>query len=220
MLIYLFVTVVSFYTVSEFIGINTSPAYQYSTYVKEIIIALTPLAITLAFPLIRKMFLRSFLASPILNKVTWFYIMGFFLLQYLTMKITYDYGILISESWRVFYNLDFPYITHFQYPVIGFTLYILSRVVLVPVIEEFFYRVFLIIFFRKWMNIWIAVLLQTVLFAAMHPFSPFSACIFGLLLGILYVRTKSILPGLILHAIWNLYSALIMNFDIWFIPRW
>ncbi|MFZ0370007.1 MAG: CPBP family intramembrane glutamic endopeptidase [Halobacillus sp.] len=220
MFLYGIVTVVSFYTVTELVGIDTSPAYQYSTYLKEIIIAIIPLLITISFPVIRKMFINSFVLSPLALKMTWVYITGFFLFQYLIMKITYDYGILISNSWRIFYNLEIPYITHFQYPVLGFSLYAIARVLIVPIIEEFFYRVFLITFFNKWVNIWVAVVLQMIIFSMNHPFSPFSAGVFGLLLGTLYVRTKSIIPGLILHSLWNLYSALIMNFDLWFIPRW
>ncbi|ASF38367.1 CPBP family intramembrane metalloprotease [Halobacillus halophilus] len=220
MFLYCIVTAVSFYTVTELVGIDTSPAFHYNTYVKEIIVALVPLMITLLFPVIRKMFLNSFVLTSLSLKMTWVYIIGFLLIQYLIMKITYDYEILISNSWRIFYNLEIPYITHFQYPILGFTLYVIARVLVVPIIEEFFYRVFLIAFFSKWVNTWIAVILQMLIFTVNHPFSPFSAGVFGLLLGILYVRTKSIIPGLLLHSLWNLYSALVMNFDLWFIPRW
>ncbi|GAA0500733.1 CPBP family intramembrane metalloprotease [Salinibacillus aidingensis] len=219
-LMYMFTVVISFYTVGELVGIDHSPAYHYETYLKEIAIALVPLIITLSFPPIRKMLWQSFDTSPLSSKKIWFYIIGFLLVYYFIFKITFDYEIFISKSWVIYYDWGIPYITYFTYPVLGFSLYIFSRVILAPIIEEFIYRVFFISFFSKWINVWIVVILQAAIFTFNHPFSPFLAGILGLFLGILYVKTKSIIPVLICHSVWNLYSALVMNFDFWFIPRW
>ncbi|WP_421803927.1 hypothetical protein [Halobacillus salinus] len=39
-------------------------------------------------------------------------------------------------------------------------------------------------------------------------------------LGWVHLKTKSILPSLIVHIGWNAYHLLVLNFAFEFIPRW
>lgn len=81
--------------------------------------------------------------------------------------------------------------------------------VVAPVAEEFFFRGYVFGALRNWKGMWVGAILTGLLFGAIHLGSapdvlylPILA-LFGLILCLLYVRTGSIYPCIVLHAINN-----------------
>lgn len=81
--------------------------------------------------------------------------------------------------------------------------------VVAPVAEEVFFRGYVFGALRNWRGMWVGALLTGTLFGAIHLGSapdvlylPILA-VFGVLLCLLYVRTKSLYPCIVLHAINN-----------------
>lgn len=75
--------------------------------------------------------------------------------------------------------------------------------------EELTYRgIFAAILFRRGAKTWLVVLLSSLIFALLHWPSGIAAIItaflFGLLLMAVYLKTRSIWPGVILHTIYNI----------------
>ncbi|MCW3011632.1 MAG: Abortive infection protein [Solirubrobacterales bacterium] len=81
--------------------------------------------------------------------------------------------------------------------------------VIAPVAEEFFFRGYVFGALRNWKGIWVGALLTGLIFGAIHLGSapdvlylPLLA-FFGVVLCLLYVKTGSIYPCIVLHAINN-----------------
>ena len=57
---------------------------------------------------------------------------------------------------------------------------------------------------------WIAILVSALIFASFHGFGAnfFTALLFGILVGWLYWRTRSIIPGIIIHIVNNSLTAI------------
>jgi len=84
------------------------------------------------------------------------------------------------------------------------------------VIEETFFRGWLYTILRRRMGAWSTILLVSIIFACAHLFvkiHPLRLATFfpGIVMGILREKSKNIFPGLIYHAIGNIWS-------IWFFP--
>lgn len=95
-------------------------------------------------------------------------------------------------------------------PVTGF----LSICVLAPVIEEVLVRGFILPGMERRYGLWPAVLLSTLMFAAMHfnLAQGLVVLVIGLALALLYMQTRSLLACILMHAVYNLFSYLIMLF--------
>ena len=81
----------------------------------------------------------------------------------------------------------------------------IGLVVLPPLVEEVVFRgVLLERFSVKW-RVGVAVILSAVLFGILHA-DPVGAGMFGIITGLLYLRTGSLWPGIIIHAVNNLVA--------------
>jgi hypothetical protein len=88
----------------------------------------------------------------------------------------------------------------------------ISIVVTGPISEELFFRVFLFIFLAQFTGKRTAVALSAIMFALSHGsmvYFPYYL-LMALLLSLVYLRTKSIFPGIIAHALINLVSVLLL----------
>lgn len=83
--------------------------------------------------------------------------------------------------------------------------------IVAPIAEEFLFRGAVLKSLLEWKKIsgkpWLAILLSAILFALAHrnPAQIPAAFLFGLLFGWLFFRTRSLLPGIVLHIIHNSY---------------
>jgi sodium transport system permease protein len=78
-------------------------------------------------------------------------------------------------------------------------------VVLAPVCEELAFRGFILTGLRQRFHPWTAILLSSFLFAASHlnVFQMVPTFILGVILGVVATRSRSILPGILLHLLYN-----------------
>lgn len=88
---------------------------------------------------------------------------------------------------------------------------ILNSTVVVPIFEEFMFRVVLYAIFRKRYSPTISVLLVAITFALFHMKLPFAAFFFSIALSVAVLRMRSLFPGCIAHGIAN-YVAMSIVF--------
>ncbi|MBL7070395.1 MAG: CPBP family intramembrane metalloprotease [Candidatus Omnitrophica bacterium] len=74
-----------------------------------------------------------------------------------------------------------------------------------PVSEEIVFRVFIQNFLKKHTNTVFAIIVSSLLFAAFHQSIPLMPYFFiiGVILSLLYTKTKSIIPSMVTHGIYN-----------------
>lgn len=77
--------------------------------------------------------------------------------------------------------------------------------VMAPVFEEFLFRGFLLASLSRYMSTGVAIAISAVAFAAVHlnlsDFIPLT--VLGVILGIVYSRSRNLLAPVILHSLWN-----------------
>ena len=93
-----------------------------------------------------------------------------------------------------------------EYPItsVGWIAYSISALIIAPIIEEIFFRgiVFQKIGFNR--NIQQGLLLSAILFAIIHfRFDFLSLCLGGIILGILYYKTKQLATAIVCHFVYN-----------------
>lgn len=78
------------------------------------------------------------------------------------------------------------------------------------VCEELAFRGFILSGFGRRGRVWLAIVLSSVTFGAMHmiPQQVFNATLLGLALGMIAVHSRSLLPGVIFHFIYNSLSVM------------
>ena len=90
---------------------------------------------------------------------------------------------------------------------------IINSVVLAPILEEIIFRGVILETVRsRWGKMW-GVVVSSLLFGAVHgiPQQTINACLVGALLGGVYIATDSLLVVIILHAINNAISYILMT---------
>lgn len=85
--------------------------------------------------------------------------------------------------------------------------------ILTPILEELLFRGFILGMFLKCYDNKVAILFSAIIFAIVHePIAIAMAFGIGLIYGWLRVRTGSIIPSMILHAIWNSFVSILILF--------
>ena len=107
-----------------------------------------------------------------------------------------------------------------RYFINRLTINSISFVLLIPISEELFFRNYIQEGLQKNYNPFIAILVTSILFSLLHlkilnlvfndgvlnTYLAFSTFFGGLMTGTIYYFSKSILPAIILHCIWNLLA--------------
>ncbi|PGC10618.1 CPBP family intramembrane glutamic endopeptidase [Bacillus wiedmannii] len=96
-----------------------------------------------------------------------------------------------------------------QNSVIQNIIYIFSIAFITPIKEELMYRGILYRFLEQRHNFIVGILVSSLVFGLSHGGLPITATIMGIVFVILYKKTNSILPSIILHVIWNLIVSII-----------
>lgn len=91
-------------------------------------------------------------------------------------------------------------------------LMIIVGVILIPIYEEIFYRGIIFGYLKKQYSIVIAVFVQALIFSIMHFNFVQSTYTFllGLVLGLIYIYTESIIGNIIMHITFNLLGTVII----------
>ncbi|QDT39555.1 ABC transporter permease subunit/CPBP intramembrane protease [Stratiformator vulcanicus] len=98
---------------------------------------------------------------------------------------------------------------------VPFWLAILGFAVAPALCEEITFRGFMLSGFRNRGRVWLAITLSALTFGLIHmiPQQVFNASLLGLLLGWIAIRSKSLLPGILFHFIWNGTEVMLMRVD-------
>jgi membrane protease YdiL (CAAX protease family) len=88
--------------------------------------------------------------------------------------------------------------------------FLIQAIFLAPLIEELFFRGFLLTFLKTYMSTWVALILSAGIFAVAHQNldSVLALWILGIVLGVAYEHTGSILLPMGIHACFNLTTGL------------
>lgn len=90
-----------------------------------------------------------------------------------------------------------------------------EAVLLSPLIEELFFRGFLLTFLKNYTSTWMALIISSGVFAFVHVNlgAALPLWFLGLALGLAYEHTGSLLLPITIHACWNLVTALSLLLD-------
>ncbi|PQZ56605.1 CPBP family intramembrane metalloprotease [Bacillus sp. MYb209] len=97
-----------------------------------------------------------------------------------------------------------------QNGIIQSVIYILSTDIITPVIEEILFRGILYRFLEKKYNFLIGIMGSSFIFGILHDGYPITAMMMGIVFAMLYKKTQSIVPSIILHIAWNLLVSISM----------
>lgn len=99
--------------------------------------------------------------------------------------------------------------TNIQNSVVQIVIYILSVAIITPIKEEIMYRGILYRFLKKKHGFIIGIIVSSIIFGFLHAGFPITAIIMGMMLVLLYQKTHSIIPSIILHISWNLFASIL-----------
>ncbi|MEQ9378499.1 MAG: type II CAAX endopeptidase family protein [Imperialibacter sp.] len=90
----------------------------------------------------------------------------------------------------------------------------ITIVIMAPLLEEAFFRGVVLEGFLRNYSPWKAIIWSSMIFGAAHmnPWQTISASLIGVLIGWIYVKTNSLIPGIILHFFNNLIGFSVMAF--------
>ncbi|MDK2411044.1 CPBP family glutamic-type intramembrane protease [Aphanizomenon sp. PH219] len=84
-------------------------------------------------------------------------------------------------------------------------IFFFTAAIAAPFFEEFLFRGFLLPSLTRYTSVWGAILISSLLFAAAHlslsEILPLTAL--GIVLGIVYTRSRNLLSSMLLHSLWN-----------------
>ncbi|PIE93062.1 CPBP family intramembrane metalloprotease [Bacillus fungorum] len=89
-------------------------------------------------------------------------------------------------------------------------IYVLSVAIITPVKEEILFRGILYRFLEKKYNFLVGIIISSFIFGILHGGLLMTATIMGMVLAMLYKKTQSIIPSIILHIVWNLLVSISM----------
>lgn len=93
--------------------------------------------------------------------------------------------------------------------------FMVQAVILFPMVEELFFRGFLLTFIKKYTTTWLALILSAGVFAFAHANlgAVLPLWILGVILGVAYQHTGSLLLPMAIHSCWNLFTAVSLLYE-------
>ncbi len=89
-------------------------------------------------------------------------------------------------------------------------IYVLSVAIITPVKEEILFRGILYRFLERKYNFLVGIIISSFIFGILHGGLLITATIMGIVLAMLYKKTQSVIPSIILHIVWNLLVSISM----------
>jgi membrane protease YdiL (CAAX protease family) len=81
---------------------------------------------------------------------------------------------------------------------------VIEATVVAPILEEIFFRGFLLLYLSRGLNSWKPIILSSLLFGLVHgAYGVIVQSVFGIFACILFIRTRSLLPCIFLHFLTN-----------------
>ncbi|MGR6546569.1 CPBP family intramembrane glutamic endopeptidase [Paenibacillus tundrae] len=150
---------------------------------------------------------REYIRDPLCSKVkirtAAFYIIAGFVLMALTSVLVLGTGIETNEGQRhLFESSDLHSAMTFQ------TIFAaLAISIIIPFFEELLFRGLLFTTLSNKYGAWWAIIISSLIFGMLHGGVFIATSIFGLVFGYIFYKTKSLIPGIVLHMIWNSLSV-------------
>ncbi|MBD2774719.1 CPBP family intramembrane glutamic endopeptidase [Iningainema tapete] len=89
--------------------------------------------------------------------------------------------------------------------VVALSIFFFTAAIAAPLFEEFLFRGFLLPSLTRYLSVWGSILVSSLLFAVAHlslsEILPLTAL--GMVLGIVYTRSRNLLAPMLLHSLWN-----------------
>lgn len=100
----------------------------------------------------------------------------------------------------------------------GSILAMVSVVILIPMFEEILFRGLIFNELRKNINIYVAIIIQAIIFAVFHGnlLQGIYTFILGVILSLLYMWTKSLWANILCHIVYNLFGTIIVPVLLYF----
>lgn len=160
---------------------------------------ITFMILTLSFSPIRKLISPLLNFKPMRKPAAYFYIFATLAITFLILKVCVKFKILIDHNLIVLYKNGL---------LEGRDLFgVIDAILFVPIWEEVFFRGILFLTLAKLLKPFWAIAISSVIFAMFHPLYLITALISGILMALMTFKTKSLLPSMITHSIWNLYTS-------------
>ncbi len=88
---------------------------------------------------------------------------------------------------------------------VALTLFFVTASIAAPVFEEIMFRGFLLPSLTKYLPMWGAILASSLLFAVAHLniSEVLPLAVLGIVLGVVYTRSRNLLSSILLHSLWN-----------------
>lgn len=153
---------------------------------------------------------REYIRDPLCSKIkirtaALYIIVGFVLLA-LTSVLVLGTGIETNEGQRhLFESSDLRSAVTFQTIVAAIAISII-----IPFFEELLFRGLLFTTLSNKYGAWWALIISSVFFGMLHGGVFIATSIFGLVFGYIFYKTKSLIPGILLHMIWNSLSVFLI----------
>ena len=132
------------------------------------------------------------------------------LVTIIDLIINVAYGILwISLFGEPSSNTDIG--TYWDSGIIDISFTILYVAIFTPIAEELMFRGYLLDAIKRKHSDWVAIIISSILFGLVHidPYTIGVATIGGIIYGWLRIRTRSLLPCIACHMMWNLMATML-----------
>ncbi|WP_062236359.1 CPBP family intramembrane glutamic endopeptidase [Fictibacillus sp. FJAT-27399] len=93
--------------------------------------------------------------------------------------------------------------------IAGIFIVIFCACIAAPVTEELVFRGFLFRFFHERYHFIAGLVVSSAVFGSLHIGYPLAAGIMGIVFAMLFYFTKSLVPGMLVHALWNTYVSIV-----------
>lgn len=212
----LFLYLIVVHAVFSLGDILNSSYYLYPNIFK-IISAIIILIISFLYKPSRRLYARVLDYSVMKRISTYFWIILVYGIFFYLNHVFLKYELFMSDELVNHNNLGIRY-AFISYQ--EFLLYLLTSCLLFPVWEELVNRVCMMVFLSKFIPVWSSVILQSIIFGLFHIDKPVLVGFFALLSFFLWYKTKSIIPSIIFHILYNLHGGLLTFYNFDLVPRW
>ncbi|WP_176482022.1 CPBP family intramembrane glutamic endopeptidase [Paucisalibacillus globulus] len=90
--------------------------------------------------------------------------------------------------------------------------FLIYTVIIAPIMEEVLFRIPISIWMNRLTYFILALLISSILFGFIHPEYPLFGFVLGVSFGFTYKLSRSIVPAILIHVIWNIFSLFYFNY--------
>lgn len=165
--------------------------------------ALTFTTVILLFKRIRQFIFEKVSFAPLKLKKTYLLMAGGFLICFASQYLIFD--VFHLENPEASGNNE---LFTADMGIAGIIIVFFSACIAAPITEELVFRGLLFRFFHEKYHFIAGLLLSSALFGSLHIGYPFAAGIMGIVFVCLFYYSKSLVPGILLHFLWNSYVTI------------